>query len=294
MEDDVDRLKERRGAYARRITSLARIDCDSGIGREIKAAYEAIPREKFVGAPPWRVFSPEEQFQGISDDPAVLYQDVLITLLAGKGLNNGQPSLHAMCLNALDPRVGEHAVHVGAGTGYYTAILAMLVGESGQVDAYEIEPELARQAAANLAGFPQVQTHGRSGAEAPLPECDVIYVNAACAEPLGVWLNALCCGGRMLFPLEPEGEAGQMLLVTKQSNEAYAARFLCGVQFVGCIGAQEPGAVRALEAAYRKGNWTSVKSLHRNDVPDDSCWCAGRGWWLSTRHPGINIERSGL
>jgi protein-L-isoaspartate(D-aspartate) O-methyltransferase len=188
-----------------------------------------------------------------------------------------------MCLGALAPAKGESAVHVGAGTGYYTAVLAMLVGETGRVHAYEIEPKLARQAAANLAGFSQVEVHARSGAEAPLPDCDVLYVNAAAAEPLAVWLDALLPEGRLLFPLEPHGAAGQMLLVTRKPDGSYPARFLCGVQFVSCAGAQDAQAARVLEAAFRKGNWSRVEWLHRNGQPDDSCWCAGHGWWLSTR-----------
>jgi protein-L-isoaspartate(D-aspartate) O-methyltransferase len=283
MRGDFAHLEERRRVYARHIAALAGINCESGIGKEIKAAFEAVPREKFVGAPPWRIVSPEDQCQGVSDDPKVLYQDVLVTLNLGKGLNNGQPSLHAICLNALAPRTGERAVHVGSGTGYYTAILALLVGETGRVDAYEIEPDLARRASANLVDFHQVHIHNRSGAEAPLPDCDVLYVNAASAEPLGVWLDALTCGGRLLFPLEAEGVAGQMLLVTRMSDQVHAARFLTGVQFVACIGAQDPSAVRALEAAHKRGNYQAVRWLHRNDAPDESCWCAGRGWWLSTR-----------
>jgi protein-L-isoaspartate(D-aspartate) O-methyltransferase len=283
MQNDSGRLEERRRLYARRITSIAEIDTESGIGKEIRAAFESIPREKFVGAPPWRIVSPEDQFQGVSDDPADIYQDVLVTLDVGKGLNNGQPSLHATCLKALAPQKGEHAVHVGAGIGYYTAILALLVGEAGRVDAYEIVPELARHAAASLAELRQAEIHSRSGAEAPLPDCDVLYVNAASAEPLGVWLDALRCGGRLLFPLEAGGEAGQMLLVSRLSVKDYAARFLTGVQFVACVGAQDPDAVRTLEAAFKRGNWQAVRSLHRNDAPDENCWCAGRGWWLSTK-----------
>jgi protein-L-isoaspartate(D-aspartate) O-methyltransferase len=293
MQNDSGRLEERRRLYARRITSIAGIDTESRIGLEIRAAFEAIPREKFVGAPPWRIVSPEDQFQGVSDDPADIYQDVLVTLDAGKGLNNGQPSLHATCLKALAPQKGEHAVHVGAGSGYYTAILALLVGEAGRVDAYEIMPELARHAAASLAELRQVEIHSRSGAEAPLPDCDVLYVNAASAEPLGVWLDALRCGGRLLFPLEAGGEAGQMLLVSRLSEKDYAARFLTGVQFVACVGAQDPDAVRALEAAFRRGNWQGVRSLQRNDAPDESCWCAGQGWWLSTRSQFQSVVRVG-
>jgi len=83
------------------------------------------------------------------NDPAFLYQDVVVSLDAD-GLNNGEPSLHAMCIAALRPQKGDHIVHVGAGTGYYTTILAKLVGERGVVDAYEIEPRLVRRAAQRL------------------------------------------------------------------------------------------------------------------------------------------------
>ena len=283
MREIVDQLEEKRKLYAHHVAAPAQIDGATEIGRAITSAFETIPREKFIGPPPWRIISTEGQFEGLSGDPADIYQDVLVALKAGKGLNNGQPSLHAFCLNALAPRKGECSIHVGAGTGYYTAILAELVGESGRVNAYEIEPELAHEAAANLSKFPSVQTHHRSGAEAPLPKCDVLYVSAACAEPLGVWLDALKVGGRLLFPLEPEGSPGRMLIVTKQSEQTYLARFLCAVQFVACVGAQNPNAARVLETAFRRGNWEAVRSLHRDDQPDESCWCAGRGWWLSAR-----------
>jgi protein-L-isoaspartate(D-aspartate) O-methyltransferase len=283
MQGKLDLLEVTRRAYAHRIAALAQLDSGSEIGRAITDAFETIPREKFVGPPPWKMISPEGQFAGITEDPAEIYRDVLIALKAGRGLNNGQPSLHAFCLNALAPRIGERAVHVGVGTGYYTAILGKLVGESGHVDAYEIEPELAHEAAANLAEFRSVQTHHRSGAEAPMSDCDVFYVSAACAEPLGVWLDALRPGGRLLFPMEPEGSTGRMLLVTKQLDQTYPARFLCAVQFVACIGAQNPNAARELEAAFRRGDSEAVKTLYRNNEPDESCWCAGRGWWLSMR-----------
>lgn len=281
-QSQTERLEARRRSYAEYITGLAGMAPDIGMGREIAAALTAIPRERFVGPTPWKILSSSGHWQTVSDDPAALYQDVVVSLGRGWGLNNGQPSLHAMCLAALAPQKGEHVVHVGAGTGYYTAVLSALVGETGQVDAYEIEPELARQAAANLAEFP-VMVHGWSGAEGPLPGCDVLYVNAAAAEPLAVWLDALQPEGRLLFPLEPQGDVGGMLLVTRRADGSYPARFLCGVQFVPCAGAQDAQAARKLEAAFRMGNWSQVRCLYRSDQPDDSCWCAGHGWWLSTQ-----------
>src|ERR1017187_8231217 len=225
-QSQTERLEARRRFYAEHITALAGMAPDIGMGREIAAALAAIPRERFVGPTPWKIVSSSGHWQTVSDDPAVLYQDVVVSLGRGGGLNNGQPSLHAMCLGALAPQKGEHVVHVGAGPGYHTAVLAVLVGETGKVDAYEIEPELARQAAENLAEFPQVTVHSQSGTEGQLPPCDVVYVNAAAAEPLAIWLDPLRPQGRLLFPLEPEGDAGQMLLVTRNGDGSFPARFL--------------------------------------------------------------------
>ncbi len=278
QEGRADRLQAQRRIFARRVMECARI----AAGSEIEAALATIPRERFVGPPPWKIVSSRGYPQTVSEDPAVLYQDVVVSLGRNPGLNNGQPSLHALCLGALGVKKSEHAVHVGAGTGYYTTVLAMLVGETGRVDAYEIEPELAERARANLAWLPQVEVHCRSGAEAPLPECDLVYVNAAAAEPLAVWLDALRAEGRLLFPLAPEEGSGAMLLVTRQADGAYAARFLCTVQFVPCMGAQDKQAGRALSAAFDRRSWRKVRCLHRNDQPDESCWCAGRGWWLGS------------
>jgi protein-L-isoaspartate(D-aspartate) O-methyltransferase len=53
-------------------------------------------------------------------------------------------------------------IHVGAGTGYYTAILAHLVGPEGRVHAYEIEADIAARAAENLAGYPNVRVYAQS------------------------------------------------------------------------------------------------------------------------------------
>ena len=273
----MERIQEHRLFFANLITANAGIPA----GSEIAAAFASTPRENFLGPPPWKIFTRSGYVVTNSDDPAVLYQDVVVSLGFDGHLNNGQPSLHAICLAALAPQKGERVVHVGAGTGYYTALLAKLVGETGGVDAYEIEPELARRAQNNLAEFPHVTVYARSGAEAPLPMCDVLYVNAGATAPLPVWLDALRLNGRLLFPLEPAMEPGAMLLITRQAEEAFSARFLVQAQFVPCIGAQDEKMAQRLAQAFRNGNWSKVKSLHRNDAPDDSCWCSGQGWWLS-------------
>lgn len=273
----MNRIEEHRLFFANLITAQAGIPPGSALA----AAFASTPREQFVGPPPWRVYT-RTGYVETPTDPAFLYQDVVVSLGGKETLNNGQPTLHAFCLAALAVKQGEHVVHVGAGTGYYTTILAKLVGENGTVDAYEIDPPLAERARENLASFPNVTVHSGSGAEGPLPACDVLYVNAGATEPLGVWLDALRPSGRLLFPLTPDAGAGAMLLITKQDDGRFGARFLLQAQFVPCIGARSEASEKRLSEAFRNSNWTKVKSLHRNDEVDESCWCSGPGWWLST------------
>jgi protein-L-isoaspartate(D-aspartate) O-methyltransferase len=275
----MDRIEAHRLFFAKLITANAGI----APGSEIEAALASIPREDFVGPPPWKIFTRSGYVESPADDSALLYQDLVVSLGGEGPFNNGQPTLHAFCINGLNLKKGEQVVHVGAGTGYYTTVLAKLVGETGTVDAYEIEPGFAKRAAEMLAKFPYVTVHGRSGAEEPLPECDALYVNAGTTAPLDVWLDALRPKGRLLFPMTPAEGAGAMLLVTKLEDGGFAARFLMQVQFVPCIGARNEATAQRLSEAFRNSAWTTVKSLHRNDALDESCWFAGDGWWLSTR-----------
>jgi protein-L-isoaspartate(D-aspartate) O-methyltransferase len=275
----MDRLQAHRLFFAKLITANAGI----APGSELEAALASTPREEFVGSPPWRICTRSGYVESPTDDPALLYQDVVVSLGGEGPFNNGQPTLHAFCLAALDVKRGERVVHVGAGTGYYTTLLAKLVGETGVVDAYEIEPEFARRATKNLAEFSYAAVHGRSGTEGSLPECDVLYVSAGATGPLDVWLNALRPKGRLLFPMTSADGTGAMLLITKQEDGEFAARFLLQAQFVPCVGARDEGTAQRLSEAFHNGGWAKVKSLHRNDAVDESCWFSGDGWWLSTR-----------
>jgi protein-L-isoaspartate(D-aspartate) O-methyltransferase len=275
----MDRIESHRALFAKLVMANAGVSAAS----ELEAAFASTPRERFVGPPPWRIFTRSGYIEAPADDPALLYQDVVVSLGGQGPFNNGQPTLHAFCIAALDPSNGNRVVHVGAGTGYYTTLLAKLVGETGTVDAYEIEPEFARRAANNLSNFPFVTVHARSGAGGPLPDCDVLYVNAGATGPLDVWLDALRPNGRLLFPMTHEEGTGAMLLITRHENEGFIARFLLQAQFVPCVGARDERSGKRLSEAFRSGGWAKVKSLHRNNAPDESCWFAGDGWWLSTK-----------
>jgi protein-L-isoaspartate(D-aspartate) O-methyltransferase len=270
-------ISDARERFGREMARAAGLPEDSAIAR----VFAITPREAFLGPPPWRIFDGDRECV-LVNDPDRLYQDVLVQIKGEAAINNGQPSLHAMCLSALGVRCGDVAVHVGAGTGYYTAMLARLTESTGCVEAYEIEKDLAERAANSLRALPWVSIHPQSGTAGALPQCDVLYVNAGATDVPDTWLDALRPGGRLLFPLTPENGYGGMLLVTRHAGE-YEARFLCGAKFVGCAGARDEAMAKTLDDCFRRGDAKAVRSLRRGDAPDESAWCAGRGWWLSTR-----------
>jgi protein-L-isoaspartate(D-aspartate) O-methyltransferase len=277
----MDEIAKRRQAYAAEITRLAGVR-----DARIAAAFAAVPREEFAGPPPWRVGSGGLYGQASVDDPARLYEDVLVAIDAARGVNNGQPSLHAQSIDALRVKEGETIVQIGAGAGYYTAILTTLVGPDGKVVAYEIEPGIAARAKMNLARLPQVEVRARSGVS-DLPKADCIYVNAAASHPLRAWLDALKVGGRLLFPLQAEHSTGAMLLITRPAKgDVWPARMLSGVVFIACEGAQDKAMGRKLDEAFRRGGSGQVRSLRFGREPDRSDWLRGDGWALSTEAPG--------
>jgi protein-L-isoaspartate(D-aspartate) O-methyltransferase len=212
----------------------------------------------------------------------MLYDDINVALLPELGINNGQPSLHAACLCAVQVGQGDVVIHVGAGTGYYTAILAELVGSSGHVHAYEINPLLAGRAAVNLASYPTVTVLDSSALTAALPIADVIYVSAGVTGLPSVWLDALAPHGRLIAPLTSNHGPGFMLLIARRGENEYAARSLSPAYFIACVGAREDRESAALTAALQAGSPEEIRSFRRGTEPDRTAWCVGTGWWLST------------
>ncbi len=275
----MDRLEGHRQWFARLVTANAGVPPTE---QRLIAALASTPREQFLGPGPWRVFTRSGYIETPCDDPALIYQDVLVALKSEVQINNGQPSLHAVCLAALRVKDGETVVHVGAGTGYYSAVLARLTGPTGRVFAYEVDQELAARANGNLAGYHNVEVLHRSGADGPLPASDVVYVNAGATTPLAVWLDPLRPGGRLLFPLTDAQSVGFMLLVTRTATNRLAAQFVCSTKFTPCIGGRDEESAQRLSDAFARGGVAAVRSLHLDTTPDATCWFAGRSWWLST------------
>lgn len=283
-----DRTQKLRAFFARYVSIRGATQ-----DQRIEAAFAAVPREPFAGPGPWSIlvagpWNASRDGPGYvrtpDDDPAYLYQDVLVALDPGRGINIGEPSLHAHCLDALALELGQTVLQVGAGSGYYTAILAHLVGSEGQVIAFEIDPELASRAARNLLPWPWASVHAQSGTVENLPSADAIYVNAGVTQPSWAWLDALRPGGRLLFPLQAVGGMGGMLLVEKPRSGglAWPARFVTRAAFIACETRQDEATGRALSAAFKRGGWEAVRTVRLDNKPDDTCWLDGGDWWLST------------
>jgi protein-L-isoaspartate(D-aspartate) O-methyltransferase len=260
----------------------------------LKMAFASTFRERFLGNGPWRVFTAAGYISTPSDDPAFLYQDITVALEDAGSINNGQPTLHALCLAALNIQEGEAVVHIGAGTGYYTALLSKLAGLSGSVDAFEIESRLAERAVRNLADLGNVIVHNRSGSTTQLPACDVIYVNAGATAPHNNWLEALRSGGRLLFPLTPAQGPGAMLLVKRTPSDELEAQFLCRAMFIPCAGARDETIAQHLSDVFADKDLGAVRSLRCDTTPDETCWFQATDWWLSTDvHPTDRVRLCG-
>ena len=254
-------------------------------------AFAKVPREHFFGPGPWRILSPMamgEYWTTEDADPRHLYHDVLIAIDEKRRLNNGQPSLWARLYDQLHLSRGEHVVHVGAGVGYYSAILAEIVGSTGHVTAIEIDPDLAEQARRNLSeGWPQATVVVADGfALHPDQPADAIVVNAGVTHISTAWLDALAAeNGRLLVPLTNADRWGGSLIIERHAAETqrYLVRHAGQIGIIHCTGGRDPGAEERLQAALARSRLGTVQSLRRApEAPDHTCWLAGEGWWLST------------
>jgi protein-L-isoaspartate(D-aspartate) O-methyltransferase len=279
-------IEAARQSYAEELRFTAKLRA-----RPVIDAFAAVPRERFFGPGPWRILSPmamSEYWTTEDADPRHLYHDVLIAIDEARRLNNGQPSLWARMYDQLELSRGDHVVHVGAGIGYYSAILADIVGIAGRVTAIEIDPMLAARAKQNLAAaWPQATVVAADGfLFQPDRPADAIVVNAGVTHFSPVWLDALAAeNGRLLVPLTNAERWGGFLIITRRAGDScrYPARFIGRVGIIPCVGERDPAAEERLSAALARGDFTAIRSLRRApDEPDHTCWLAGEGWWLST------------
>jgi len=280
--------------YAVRMLHIAGV-ADAAVER----ALATVPREDFLGAPPWTILDQTVGAIEVTDaDPRPLYEDVLVVLDQARGINNGSPSLHALMLHHLDVHPGDRVLHVGAGAGYYTAVLAELAGPQGSVIAIEYDPHLAKAARANLRPWPNVTVVEGDGADWPAGPVERIYVNFAVADPAARWIDNLSASGTLVFPLgtpppHARGDArrhsGQgSVLACTHTAPGIVVRHLTHCAFVCAEGslAGTPALQEALARAFLRGGVEFVRSYRRPPPPSpERCWFWSPAWALSYDAP---------
>jgi protein-L-isoaspartate(D-aspartate) O-methyltransferase len=282
-----------RRAFAKQILAAAQVNAP-----QIEAAFAAVRREEFLGPGPWHIFRLPSLYVATPEaDPVLLYVDQVVGLIPERGINNGQPSLHALLLAAAQIKEGEHVVHVGPGAGYYTAIMAHLAGPTGRVTAIEYDSGLAARARENLSSYATVRVLEGNGATMPFDPADVIYVNAGVTHPADTWLDGLSDDGRLILPLTTDANirsitAGNFdpmkamrsgaFFRIKRRGAQFEARGLLPTAIIPAEGARDKIAETALVAAFDKGGWNAVTRLVRGEgVTQARCWLRGPGWCLA-------------
>ncbi len=198
----------------------------------------------------------------------------------------GQPSLHAVLLSHAQIKDGEHVVPVGAGTGCYTAIIAHLVGPSVKVTAIEVDPELARQAHANLSLRQNARVLQANGGDADFGTADVIYVSAGVTHPVKawLWLDGLLEAGHLILPLTTDASVrakggacdyakmarrGAVFKIERLGTD-FSAQGICPAAYILAEGVRDKVSERALAFAFEKGDGKKVTRLYRSDnLPED-------------------------
>jgi protein-L-isoaspartate(D-aspartate) O-methyltransferase len=268
-------LQQIRGFYAT-MMAVASGSADPRFER----AFELVRREAFVGPGPWHINVYQRTVETPSADPVFLYQNVLVRLDAAKGINNGEPFLHAAWMGAVEPKPGDAICHIGAGTGYYSAILSVLALPGGTVKAFEIDENLARRAHENLEPFDSVSVTQGDATQLPLPPSDLIYVNAGVVTPPPGWLTALRPQGRMIFPWRPSQAVGLAIIISRRQT-GFSVKPLMASWFIPCVSASD--AEECTKIPDLREAWSARSVWLTSDrEPDETAVAICKELWFSS------------
>jgi len=284
--DDCRRFYAEEVRFAANISSPALVE-----------AFARVPREKFLGPGPWQIAYPNIVLGGATyttiDDPRHLYHNVLIALDITRQLNNGQPGTLAHWIDALNLKTSERVFHLGCGVGYYTAIMAEVVGTGGSVVANEVDSDLAARARENLACYPNVTVQAGDGAAVDPGTCDAMLINAGVTHPHVPWLDRLSEGGRMVLPLTFARGAtgvgqGVMARIIRERG-GFSAQVITYAAIYSCTSVRDPELEPLLGKALATGALQKLKSVRRDPHDQtDTCVVHRRDVCLSSAELAAN------
>jgi protein-L-isoaspartate(D-aspartate) O-methyltransferase len=192
-------------------------------------------------------------------------------------------------IDRLALRSGSRVLHVGAGLGYYSALMAHIAGPSGAVAALEIDDTLAAAARANLSTMASVDVLCGDGTAVGGP-FDAILVNAGVTHPQDAWLDALAPDGRLILPLTVAMPAmgatpgkGVMAMIIRTREGAFLAEILSFVAIYSAIGLRDHDIEARLGQALRRTSFPNLTHLRR-DAHESSPEC-----WLHATHSCLSM-----
>src|ERR1019366_4271492 len=144
------------------------------------------------------------------------------------------PYIVAAMLDRLDLRATDRVLEVGTGSGYVTALLALL---SAEVDSVGRHAQLAASAESTLRRleYRNVKIRVGDGSQgwAEYAPFDAILVSAATPEMPPALFAQLCDGGRMMVPVGPSWSQ-ELQLIGKVSGQP-EVKVLEGCRFVPLV-----------------------------------------------------------
>lgn len=161
-----------------------------------------------------------------------------IPLSIGEGQTISQPYTVAFMLELLQPQVGDSILDIGFGSGWQTALLAHIVGESGHVTAIEIIPGLCETGKENVGKYTfiekgTVEMHCISGLKGYTDNAPYDRIIAAADAGVNVpkeWLEQTKVGGRIVVPV-----GSSLMLLIKKSVDNWEREDYPGFVFVPLV-----------------------------------------------------------
>jgi protein-L-isoaspartate(D-aspartate) O-methyltransferase len=280
-------LQDYRRFFADEITAVANLTNPALID-----ALVTVPRERFLPPGPWTLHAEIAGARRTPDaDPRHVYHNVSVAIDSTRQLFNGNPAFITGVIQALAIEPGNRVLHVGAGLGYYSALLARVVGPAGRVLAIEVDDLLAADARRNLASMTWAEVRTGDATQAFGESFDAILVNAGVTHPQAAWLDALVPGGRMVLPLTAAMPAmgatigkGIMTMVTRETSGAFAARLVNFVAIYSGVGLRDDALNAQIGRALQTMPYPQLKRL-RLDAHEatSACWLHGPACCFTTQ-----------